>query len=204
MRRRLDGIALAIELATGRLDTMSVPVLAKSLENCFQVLTRGRRTALPRHQTLRGAIDWSYGILPAGEQAILRRLGVFNGPFTLLAAQRVADEDGDLAAELENGLFNLVAKSLVAVDLDDGEARYRLLDTTRAYVREKLAGTGEGPRLGRRHASYYRDLFRQAETEWDTRPTTEWLADYAGELDNLRAALDWAFSAEGEAPSAWP
>lgn len=195
--RRLDGIALAIELATGRLDTMSVPVLARSLENCFQVLTRGRRTALPRHQTLRGAIDWSYGILPAGEQTILRRLGVFNGPFTLLAAQRVADEDGDLAAELENGLFNLVAKSLVAVDLDDGEARYRLLDTTRAYVREKLAGSGEGPRLGRRHASYYRDLFRQAETEWDTRPTTEWLADYAGELDNLRAALDWAFSAEG-------
>ncbi len=123
---------------------------------------------------------------------------MFNGPFTLLAAQRVADENGDLAAELENGLFNLVAKSLVAVDLDDGEARYRLLDTTRAYVREKLAGTGEGPRLGRRHASYYRDLFRQAETEWDTRPTTEWLADYAGELDNLRAALDWAFSAEGE------
>ncbi|CAN5193244.1 winged helix-turn-helix domain-containing protein [soil metagenome] len=196
--RRLDGIALAIELATGRLDTMSVQALARSLENCFQVLTRGRRTALPRHQTLRGAIDWSHGILPASEQAILRRLGAFNGPFTLQAAQQVAAEDGAPLHAVEDGLFNLVAKSLVTADLDGGEARYRLMDTTRAYVREKLDETGEGPCLRRRHAAYYRDLFSQAEAEWETRPTTEWLADYSGQLDNLRAALDWAFSAEGE------
>jgi len=196
--RRLDGIALAIELATGRLDTMGVPILARSLENCFQVLTRGRRTALPRHQTLRGAIDWSYGILPPSEQATLRRLGAFNGAFTLQAARKVAGEDGMAAEVIEDRLLNLVAKSLVAAELDGGEARYRLFDTTRAYVHEKLDEAAEGPGLRRRHAAYYRDLFGQAEAEWETRPTIEWLADYAGQLDNLRAALDWAFSGEGD------
>ncbi len=196
--RRLDGIALAIELATGRLDTMSIPVLARSLENCFQVLTRGRRTALPRHQTLRGAIDWSYGILPPREQATLRRLGAFNGPFTLRAAQRVAGEEDAPGHAVEDSLLDLVAKSLVAAELDGGEARYRLFDTTRAYVHEKLEETGEGACLRRRHATYYRDLFSQAEAEWETRPTNDWLADYAGQLDNLRAALDWAFSDEGD------
>ena len=196
--RRLDGIALAIELATGRLDTLSIPVLAKSLENCFQILTRGRRTALPRHQTLRGTIDWSYGILPAGEQATLRRLGAFNGPFTLRAAQQIAGDDDAPPHAVEDSLLNLVAKSLVAAELDGGEARYRLFDTTRAYVHEKLDETGEGPCLRRRHAVYYRDLFGLAEAEWETRPTLEWLADYAGQLDNLRAALDWAFSDQGD------
>ena len=196
--RRLDGIALAIELATGRLDTMSIPTLARSLENCFQVLTRGRRTALPRHQTLRGAIDWSYGILPPSEQATLRRLGAFNGAFTLQAAQKVAGEDGTSPDVVEDRLLNLIAKSLVAAELDGGEARYRLFDTTRAYVQEKLDEASEGPGLRRRHAAYYCDLFGQAEAEWETRPTVEWLADYAGQLDNLRAALDWAFSGEGD------
>jgi predicted ATPase/DNA-binding winged helix-turn-helix (wHTH) protein len=196
--RRLDGIALAIELATGRLDAMGIPTLAKSLENCFQVLTRGRRTALPRHQTLRGAIDWSYGILPPSEQATLRRLGAFNGAFTLRAALKVAGEDGISPDLIEDRLLNLVAKSLVATELDGDEPRYRLFDTTRTYVHEKLDEAGEGAGLRRRHAAYYRDLFGQAEAEWETRPTVEWLVDYAGQLDNLRAALDWAFSAEGE------
>ncbi len=196
--RRLDGIALAIELATGRLDTMSIAVLAKSLEHCFQVLTRGRRTALPRHQTLRGAIDWSYGILPPSEQVTLRRLGAFNGGFTLQAALKVASEDEQSPDVIEDRLLNLVAKSLVTADLEGGEARYRLFDTTRAYVHEKLDEAGEGPGLSRRHAAYYCDLFGQAEAEWETRPTVDWLADYAGQLDNLRAALDWAFSDEGD------
>jgi predicted ATPase/DNA-binding winged helix-turn-helix (wHTH) protein len=195
--RRLDGIALAIELATGRLDSMSVRALADSLENCFQVLTRGRRTALARHQTLRGTIDWSYGILPVEEQVLLRRLGAFNGPFTLQAAKTIAGH-GQPPHAVEDGLLNLVAKSLLTADLDGREARYRLLDTTRAYALEKVEESGEGPDLRRRHATYYRDLFARAEAEWEARPTAEWLVEYAGQLGNLRAALDWAFGDDGE------
>jgi predicted ATPase/DNA-binding winged helix-turn-helix (wHTH) protein len=193
--RRLDGIALAIELATGRLDGMSLETLARSLENCFQVLTRGRRTALPRHQTLRGTIDWSFRILPAAEQALLRRLAVFNGPFTLGAAEQIAGEG--LPGAVEDGLLNLAAKSLINADTQAGAARYRLLDTTRAYAREKLDAAGEGAERRRRHAVYYRDLFAGAEADWASRPAVG-LADSANMLGNLRAALDWAFSEDGD------
>jgi predicted ATPase len=162
------------------------------------VLTRGRRTALPRHRTLRATLDWSFGLLPGPEQAILRRLSVFNGGFVLAAAAEVV-RGGEIAGPEAGGLVaSLVEKSLVVAEAGDEEVHYRLLETTRAYARERLEEAGEAGEFGRRHAEYHRALFERAEAEWETRPTAEWLAAYARHLDNLRAALDWAFSPGGD------
>jgi predicted ATPase len=195
--RRLDGIPLAIELAAARAAGLGIEDLAARLDDRFQLLTGGRRTALPRHQTLRATLDWSYELLPESERMILRRLAVFAGAFSLEAASAVVASAEVAAAEVVDGLSNLVAKSLVATEVDGPVTRYRLLDTTRAYALEKLGESGERERLARRHAEYYRDLFEPAEAELEARPAAEWLADYGGQIDNLRAALDWAFSPGG-------
>ncbi|WP_137128119.1 winged helix-turn-helix domain-containing protein [Roseomonas sp. HF4] len=196
--RRLDGIALAIELASGRMDTFGPRELATLLDDRFRVLTRGRRTALPRHQTLRATLDWSHGVLPEAEQVVLRRLSIFNAGFTLSAAREVALSGVVEASLIEDHLAALVAKSLLAVEVGDTEVRYRLLDTTRAYAREKLAASNELGEFARRHAEHFRRLFERAEAEWEKSPTAEWLAVYARGLDDLRAALNWAFSSDGD------
>ena len=197
--RRLDGIPLAIELAAARTATLSIEELAARLDDRFQLLTGGRRTALPRHQTLRATLDWSYELLPEPERVVLRRLGVFPGAFSLEAASAVVASVEVTPSEVVDGLANLVAKSLVAVNVDSTVARYRLLDTTRAYAVEKLGESGESDRLARRHAEYGRDLLERAETELDRPPTAEQVADLGRLIDNLRAALDWAFSPDGDA-----
>lgn len=196
--RRLDGIALAIELAAGRLDTLGVRGLASSLKDSFLVLTRGRRTALARHQTMRATVDWSFTGLPLAEQTLFRRLAAFNGGFSLEAARAVAGDDRLLRSVIDETIANLVEKSLVTATFAGDEVQYRLLETTRAYGLERLAASGEAERIARRHASYYSDIFHRAEAEWETRPAAEWLADYASHLDNLRSALDWSFSAAGD------
>lgn len=193
--RRLDGIALAIELAAGHLDTIGVRGLAASLDDCFRVLTRGRRTALPRHQTLRATLDWSYRTLPAEEQLLLRGLSVFNGAFTAELAASILSP----VADITGMLAELAAKSLLTVELGGATVRYRLLDTTCTYARTRLAEAGEAGDLRRHHAAHYRAIFEQAEAEWETVPTPVWLATYVGHVDNLRAALDWAFSPNGDA-----
>ncbi|MFD2265070.1 ATP-binding protein [Lacibacterium aquatile] len=196
--RRLDGIALAIELAAGQLDIMGVRDIAASLEDCFRILTRGRRTALPRHQTLRATLDWSYRVLPHEEQVVLRRLAVFNGGFTLEAARTIlADEKLSPAAVIE-AVANLIAKSLISADIAGDNGRYRLMDTTRTYALEQLNEAGETAVHRHRHATYYRSVFERSEGEWETRPTPEWLEDYARHIGNLRAALDWSFGPEGD------
>jgi hypothetical protein len=156
--------------------------------------------ALPRNQTLRATLDWSYELLSEPERVILRRIAIFAGAFGLEAASAVVVSSELPQAEVVDGLVNLLAKSLVAPEANSGVARYRLLDTTRAYAVEKLDESGERAQLARRHAEYYRDLFEQAKTEWEGRPAAEWLAEYGRQIDNLRAALDWAFSAYGDAP----
>jgi predicted ATPase/DNA-binding winged helix-turn-helix (wHTH) protein len=197
--RRLDGIPLAIELAAARVAALGIEEVAARLEDRFLLLVDGRRTALPRHQTLRGTLDWSYELLPEPERMILRRLAVFAGPFALEAPIAVVASPEIAPSEVVDGLFNLVAKSLVAAEIDGTVvARYRLLDTTRAYAFEKLGESGERERIARCHAGYYRDLFERAEAEWETRPTAEWAAKYGLQIDNLRAALDWAFSPRGD------
>jgi predicted ATPase/DNA-binding winged helix-turn-helix (wHTH) protein len=196
--RRLDGIPLGIELAAARAAALGLDELAARLDDRFQLLTGGRRTALPRHQTLRATLDWSYELLAEPERVILRRLGVFAGAFSLEAAAAVAAIWEISPSEVVDGLFNLVSKSLVSTE-EGAVVRYRLLDTTRAYALEKLAGSGELEALARRHAEYFCDLFEQAEAERETRLAAEWLADYGRQIDNLRAALDWAFSPNGDA-----
>lgn len=194
--RRLDGIPLAIELAAARAAALGIEELGVRLEDRFQLLTGGRRTALPRHQTLRATFDWSYELLLETERAMLRRVGVFAGDFSLDAAVAVA---GELPAPLVvDDIANVVAKSLIVADLRDETAQYRLLDTARIYAVDKLRSSGELPEVARRHAEYYRALFEPAEVESESRPQAEWLAVYGRHLDNVRAALDWAFSPEGD------
>jgi len=195
--RRLDGIPLAIELAAARAATLGIEELSVRLDDRFQLLIGGRRTALPRHQTLRATLDWSYDLLAEPERETLRRLAIFAGSFSLEAAGGVVASPGVAPSDVDDDVSSLVAKSLVAAEIDGAVARYRLLDTTRAHALEKLTESGERERLARRHAEYYRDLFERAEAEWETRPTAEWLADSGRRIDNLRAALDWAFSPDG-------
>jgi predicted ATPase/DNA-binding winged helix-turn-helix (wHTH) protein len=197
--RRLDGIPLAIELAAARAAVLGVEEVATHLDDRFRILTGGRRTALLRHQTLRATLDWSYELLSEPERVILRRLAVFAGVFRLEAASAVIASPEIAPAEVVDGIANLVAKSLVTLVAGGTVARYRLLDTMRAYGLEKLAESGEREWLARRHAEHCRDLIEGAEAEWETRPTAAWPAEYAAEIDNLRAALDWAFSPDGDA-----
>jgi predicted ATPase/DNA-binding winged helix-turn-helix (wHTH) protein len=197
--RRLDGIPLAIELAASRVDAFGVRELAARLDNRFRLFTRGRREALQRHQTLRATLDWSYDLLPEAERAILRRLAVFAGVFTPDSASVVAASLEVTASDVIEGIANLVAKSLVTAEIDDVGVCYRLLDTTRAYAFEKLSESGELDRLARQHAEHFRDFFQRVESEWEAQPTGEWLATYGGQFDNMRSALDWAFSPSGDA-----
>ena len=194
--RRLDGVPLALELAAARIDVFGARELAAHLDDRFRVLTSGRRTALPRHQTLGATFDWSYQLLSEAERVVLRRLAVFAGDFSLEAAVAVAADSAP--SEVVDHIGNLVAKSLVVADLRSELPRYRLLDTTRLYSREKLKSAGELQQFARRHAEYYCALFAPAEAESETRPQAEWLAIYGWHLDNVRAALDWAFSPEGD------
>ncbi len=194
--RRLDGIPLALELAAARVGVFGVRDLAAHLDDRFRLLTAGRRTALPRHQTLGAALDWSYQLLREEERAVLRRLSVFAGDFSLEAAVAVAADPGP--SEIVDHIANLVGKSLVAADPRGEAAQYRLLDTTRLYASEKLKSSGELRQIARRHAEYYLAFFAPAEAESESRPQAEWLAIYGRHLDNVRAGLDWAFSPEGD------
>ncbi|MBR0782069.1 ATP-binding protein [Bradyrhizobium iriomotense] len=195
--RRLDGIALAIELAAGRVNAYGIAGTASLLDSRFSLQWRGRRTAVPRHQTLAAALDWSYDLLPAAESATLRRLSVFAGPFAPEAAAAVASGDGLSASETLEAIDSLVTKSLISPS-GSRTLRYRLLDTTRAYAHGKLSALGETSQFARRHAEHFRDFFAHAEADTST-PLPEWLGIYGAELDNVRAALDWAFAPDGDA-----
>ena len=197
--RRLDGIPLAIELAAARTATLGIEALAARLDDRFRLLTGGHRTALRRHQTLRATLDWSHDLLPPVERTVLHRLAVFAGGFTLEAASAVATGAGVGAPEVMDSVGNLVEKSLVVVEVADAVTRYRLLETMRAYALEKLTERGELDQVARRHAEFYRDLLERAETERETRSAAEWAALYGRQIDNLRTALDWAFSPRGDA-----
>jgi predicted ATPase len=196
--RQLDGIPLAIELAAGRVDAFGLRGIAERLDDRFRLLKGGRRTALPRHQTLAATLDWSYDVLPESEKVILRRLAVFAGGFTFDSAAALSPGTDTYSADIVDGMANLVSRSLVAADVNRVCPRYRLLDTTRAYARERLIETGEWSTVSLAHASHYRLVFERALDEWELRDPGEWLADYVCETDNLRAALNWAFSATGD------
>ncbi|MET4036764.1 putative ATPase/DNA-binding winged helix-turn-helix (wHTH) protein [Bradyrhizobium sp. JR7.2] len=193
--RRLDGIALAIELAAGRVDAYGIRETAALLNDRLNLLGEGKRTALARHQTLSATLDWSYDLLSESERLILRRLSVFAGNFTLEAARSIAVGIDLDDAQVVTGIASLIGKSLLATDGDNKAARYRLLDTTRAYGLGKLAGSGELDYIKRRHASYYKRIFERID---HTSSGVEGFSTYAEHLDNVRAGLEWCFSDPGD------
>jgi predicted ATPase len=197
--RRLDGIPLAIDFAATHVATLGLGQVAASLKDHLVMLTGGRRTALPRHQTLRATLDWSYDLLPEIERSVMRRLAVFAGDFTAEAASFVASGGEIAATDVVRSMANLVTKSLVSLEAGRVFAYHRLHETTRAYALEKLAESGEFEQVARRHAHYYRDLFVSAELELETLSASAWLARYGREIGQVRAALDWAFSPTGDA-----
>jgi predicted ATPase/DNA-binding winged helix-turn-helix (wHTH) protein len=154
MCRRLDGLPLAIELAAARVDVFGLRGLAARLDDCLGILTRGHRTAIPRHRTLRAALDWSYAILPRAEQVALCRLSVFTGSFDAAAARTVISNDEAEIEDVVDLLTDLVSKSLLTVCIDDDRAVYQLLATSRAYAIEKLQGGEEWNEIQRRYARY--------------------------------------------------
>lgn len=196
--RRLDGIPLAIEFAAARAATLGVSEVAARLHDRFALLTEGRRTALPRHQTLRAALDWSYELLTEPEQHLLHRLAIFSGGFTLEAATAVMSDDGFATSTIVERISNLVSKSLLTLDRSAHPGRWRLLETTRAYALEKLGERGETERAARRHAEFFRDFFASMEPSSTMEATTEDLVRYRQDIDNVRAALDWSFSPVGD------
>ena len=196
--RRLDGIPLAIELAAPRLKVLKPEALLARLDDQLHLLTAGSRTAVPRQQTLRAAIEWSYALLSEAEQAMLRRLGVFAGSFTLEAVAAVATGAPVEESDVFDVLAGLVDKSLVVSLAGAGENRYRLLESTRAFALEKLAA-GRYAELARRLCEHMTIVFERAERTWPTTPRADWLAAYEPDLDNLRAALGWSL-APGRGP----
>jgi len=194
--RRLDGIALALELAASRVGVHGVQGIASLLDKHFRLLWRGRRTALPRHQTLSATLDWSYNLLSQTEQLILRRLSVFVGGFSLEAALDVAAENLG-PAELAETLATLAEKSLVILDSATA-MRYRLLDTTRTYAWRKLTESGEALKIARRHSEHLLHALEQFDASVLAPPSPEIVNFFASNLTNLRAALDWCFSDDGD------
>ncbi|MDA9481092.1 transcriptional regulator [Bradyrhizobium sp. CCBAU 11445] len=196
--RRLDGIALAIELAAGRVNAYGIAGTASLLDSRFSLLWRGRRTAIPRHQTLSAALAWSYDLLPPAESATLRGLSVFVGPFTLEAALAVASCQGISEGEGVEAISNLLSKSLIATSPAERRLRYRLLDTTRAFMADKLVENGEADRVARAHAEYFRDFLRDIALKSTGMQSAGGFLPYADHVPNVRAALTFSFSDGGD------
>jgi predicted ATPase/DNA-binding SARP family transcriptional activator len=190
--QRLDGIPLAIELAAARVRALPVERINERLDDRFRLLTGGSRTALPRHQTLRALIDWSYDLLSEAERTLLLRLSVFAGDWTLEAAEAICAGNNLDESEVLELLTPLIEKSLVQYETRDGDERYRLLETMRQYSRERLLESGQSEAVRRRHVDYY---LRLAE-ELEELEQEEWLERLEREHDNLRAVLDWCQAAE--------
>jgi non-specific serine/threonine protein kinase len=195
--RHLDGIPLAIEFAAARAAVLGIQHVAAGLSDRFGLLTGGRRTALPRHRTLRAALDWSYDLLTQAERRLLRHLAVFQGGFDLNAAAAVMKETGFDESAVIEGIANLVAKSLVVLDKSEVATRWNLLETIRAYGIEKLEESGEFEQTARRHAAFFLDVFQRFASAGTAGPPG--VDRYRQDVDNLRAALTWAFSPMGDA-----
>jgi predicted ATPase/class 3 adenylate cyclase/transcriptional regulator with XRE-family HTH domain len=190
--RQLDGIPLALELAAARMRVLTVEQVAQRLDDRFHLLTVGSRTALPRQQTLRALIDWSYDLLPEAERTLLRRLAVFVGGWTLEAAEGVCSGDGLEQGEVLDLLTGLVDQSLVLVEgQQQGAARYRLLETVRQYASEKLLEAEAEP-MRDRHLAWFLALAEEVISRLGSVDQYAWAQRLAAEYDNLQAALEWS------------
>ena len=194
--RRLDGIALAIELAAGRLHALGLARTAALLDGERSLRWTGHRTAPPRHQTLQATMDWSYAILDEAEKFTFRRLSSFVGRFSIAAACTVARDERLTDEDITGCLANLVAKSLVATELENVDAPYRLLDTARAYGRNQLAQNGEQDLVARRHALFVEAMLAEAHRADGASPPA--LRRLSSQIGNVRMALAWAFSDSGD------
>jgi predicted ATPase/DNA-binding winged helix-turn-helix (wHTH) protein len=192
--RRLDGIPLAIELAAARAATLGIPEVAARLDGRFALLTGGRRTALPRHQTLRATLDWSYKLLPETERAALHCLAIFVGPFSLDAACAVTSMT---EADVVDSIGSLVGKSLVLKVENSVGTQFRLLETTRAYAFDRLVESGAITEVASRHAEYFLKLLGQ-DVEAHSVPSEQRPAALGRRADEVHAALEWAFSSSGD------
>jgi predicted ATPase/DNA-binding winged helix-turn-helix (wHTH) protein len=195
--QRLDGIPLAIELAAAQVADLGVEGLLTQLQGSFRLLTQGSQTTLGRHQTLRATLDWSFELLSTCEQTCLRRLGLFRDGFTLESAAAVIVGEHIEPNEVFASITQLVAKSLLNVDVGDEEVFYRLLDTTRSYALEKLHLAAELSDTRQRHAERCLALMHQAQDAWEQTPTHLWIERYARGLEDIRAALEWGLHANG-------
>ncbi|MEJ8867626.1 ATP-binding protein [Pseudomonas jessenii] len=194
---RLDGIPLAIELAAAQVGNFGLPGLLTQLQSNFRVLTQPCQTPLARHQTLRATLDWSFELLSACEKTCLRRLSVFRGGFTLESAAAVIVGEHIEPREVFGSITQLVAKSLLNVEVGDEDVYYRLLDTTRSYALEKLAQTTDLPGTRERHAERCLATMQQAQDDWEKTSTGLWLERYGRALEDIRAALDWGLHGQG-------
>ena len=183
---RLDGIPLALELAASRVSVFTAQQIAKRLDDRFKLLTGGSRTALPRQQTLRALIDWSYDILSPDECRLLKRLSVFAGGWIFEAAESMFND-----MDMLELLPQLVNKSLVVMDDEGDEPRYRLLETIRQYARDKLLESGEAAEIRNRHLDYHVRLAEEAEQHLFKKIALKWVNRLEAEYDNLRAAIEW-------------
>jgi predicted ATPase/class 3 adenylate cyclase/DNA-binding CsgD family transcriptional regulator len=197
---RLDGMPLAIELAAARVKALTVEQIAARLRDRFRLLTGGGRTALPRHQTLRAVMDWSYDLLLDHERVLLRHLSVFAGGWTLEAAETICARNELEASGILELLMRLIDRSLVAVDTHGHEARYRLLETVRQYCRDRLLEIGEADEIRRRHRDWCLGLVERADPELRGPEQEVWLKRLEAEHDNLRAALEWS-NTDSRAPA---
>jgi predicted ATPase/DNA-binding SARP family transcriptional activator len=191
--RRLSGIPLAIELAAARVKMMSVEEIASRLDDRFALLTSGSRAALPRHQTLRAAIDWSHDLLNGSEQVLFRRVAVFVYGFTLAGAEAICGYQDLKRGEILNLLGRLVDKSLVmAAQTSSSTTRYSMLESISEYARQKLDDSGEAVELGNRHLHYFVDLAEQAEKHTLGAESVRYHKLLDEELDDIRAAMEWS------------
>lgn len=192
----LDGIPLAIELAAAKIRVLSLPQIASRLDDRFRLLTGGSRTALPRHQTLRAAIDWSYNLLPAAEQSLFRRLSIFVGGWTLVAAESVCGDVIGADVVRDDNILNLmeqlINKSLVLVEEPNGEARYHLLETVRQYAAEKFLASHEVEAIRNRHLSFFLIFAEEADSNLHGRDQNVWLDRLEAEHGNLSSVLAWS------------
>ncbi len=192
---KLDGIALAIELAAVRVGVHGLREVAALLDGRLKLEWRGRRTAPPRHQTLGATLDWSYGLIDESERTALRRLAIFAGPFTLQGALAVAGDERAPADQAVDALGQLVAKSLVSARPDGASTRYRLLDTTKAYAMQKLVDCGEAPDTARRHAGYVQQVLETTmAVEASGAGQAPGAQERASLLADARAALTWVYA----------
>ena len=200
----VDGIPLAIELAASAVGLLGLGGLAEGLGGRLALLGRGRRTALPRHQTLRATLDWSFELLSLQEQALLLRLSVFHSAFARAAALAVFDAGTSATSatsapcEVEDALAGLVAKSLLSTDIQGDFVLYRMLETAREYAAAKREAAGLGPALALCHAHYMLALLRESEAQPSGQVTTDWPVKHGRSVDDLRAAAAWAFSPAGD------